>query len=93
MTSDQKPDLSAEEIAEIERRYDPEQAFRATGATMAWILMVPLVGLALYQYYASGFGLIRELLHRGIFLAFMLGLLVPPVRLADVADLRRSCTF
>ncbi|MGI9488733.1 MAG: TRAP transporter permease [Geminicoccaceae bacterium] len=75
MTSDRKSDLTAEEITEIERRYDPEQAFRATGSTMALILMVPLVGLALYQYYASGFGLIRELLHRGIFLAFMLGLL------------------
>ncbi|MGI9508861.1 MAG: TRAP transporter permease, partial [Geminicoccaceae bacterium] len=80
MTADHKPapittELTLEELAEIERRYDPEQAFRATGSKVAAALMVPLVGLALYQYYASGFGLIRELLHRGIFLAFMLGLL------------------
>jgi TRAP transporter 4TM/12TM fusion protein len=66
--------LSNDELAEIERKYDPELAFRSTGPIMAWVIAAPLVALALYQYYASGFGLIRELLHRGIFLAFMLGL-------------------
>ena len=75
MTADRDPELSADELAEIERRYDPESALSRHRPTMASILLVPLVGLALYQYYASGFGLIRELLHRGIFLAFMLGLL------------------
>lgn len=67
--------LSEEDLASIERKYDPELAFRPTGPTMATIISVPLVALAVYQYYASGFGLIRELLHRGIFLSFMLGLL------------------
>ena len=67
--------LSEEDLASIERKYDPELAFRPTGPTMAAIISIPLVALAVYQYYASGFGLIRELLHRGIFLSFMLGLL------------------
>ena len=66
--------LSEDDLAAIERKYDPELAFRPTGPTMALLISVPLVALALYQYYASGFGLIRELLHRGIFLAFMMGL-------------------
>ncbi|MEP3331078.1 TRAP transporter permease [Sedimentitalea sp.] len=66
--------LSSDDLAAIERKYDPELAFRAAGPVMAWVIAVPLVALALYQYYASGFGLIRELLHRGIFLAFILGL-------------------
>ncbi|MGB3244241.1 MAG: TRAP transporter permease [Sulfitobacter sp.] len=74
MTADNDPTLSAKELAEIERKYDPETAFRAMGPIMGAIVSAPLVGLAVYQYYASGFGLIRELLHRGIFLAFMLGL-------------------
>jgi len=68
-------ELTPEELAAIERRYDPELAFRAMAPWMAAAVSVPLVALAFYQYYASGFGLIRELLHRGIFLAFMLGLL------------------
>lgn len=74
MTTNNDPALSAAELAEIERKYDPETAFRASGPIMTVVITIPLVGLALYQYYASGFGLIRELLHRGIFLAFMLGL-------------------
>ncbi len=69
------PEFSEEELAAIERKYDPELAFRTPGKIMSVVISVPLVALALYQYYASGFGLIRELLHRGIFLAFMLGLL------------------
>jgi TRAP transporter 4TM/12TM fusion protein len=71
----QQTTLTEDELAEIERKYDPELAFRPTGPTVAALITIPLVGLALYQYYASGFGLIRELLHRGIFLAFMLGLI------------------
>ncbi len=67
--------LTEAELAAIERKYDPELAFRTPGRIMSVVISVPLVALALYQYYASGFGLIRELLHRGIFLAFMLGLL------------------
>ncbi len=68
-------ELTEDELAAIERTYDPELAFRTPGRIMSVVISVPLVALALYQYYASGFGLIRELLHRGIFLAFMLGLL------------------
>ena len=68
-------ELTEAELAAIERKYDPELAFRTPGRVMSVVISVPLVALALYQYYASGFGLIRELLHRGIFLAFMLGLL------------------
>ncbi len=68
-------ELTEEELAAIERKYDPELAFRTPGRIMSVVISVPLVALAIYQYYASGFGLIRELLHRGIFLAFMLGLL------------------
>lgn len=68
-------ELTEQDLAEIERKYDPELAFRTPGRIMSVVISVPLVALAFYQYYASGFGLIRELLHRGIFLAFMLGLL------------------
>lgn len=61
-------------LAEIERKYDPEMAFRATGRRMAVAISVALVAMSAYQFYASGFGLIRELLHRGLYLAFSLGL-------------------
>ena len=72
MTADEK--LSAEELAEIERRFDPESAYRTTGPIMAAIITTGLVAMSAYHFYASGFALIRELLHRGIHLAFVLGL-------------------
>lgn len=66
--------LSADELAEIERKYDPETAFRPTGKTLAIIISAILVAMSVYHFYASGFALIRELLHRGIHLSFVLGL-------------------
>lgn len=72
MTKDSQ--LSAEQLADLERKYDPETAFRPTGKTLAIIISAILVAMSVYHFYASGFALIRELLHRGIHLSFVLGL-------------------
>jgi TRAP transporter 4TM/12TM fusion protein len=78
MAARPKPDtdreLTAEELHEIERKYDPELAFRPTGRGIALFISACLVAMSVYHFYASGFGLIRELLHRGIHLSFVLGL-------------------
>ncbi|MBE7635307.1 TRAP transporter fused permease subunit [Sneathiella sp. P13V-1] len=66
--------LTPEELLELEKRYDPESNFRSTGTKMALFLSAILVAMSVYHFYASGFGLIRELLHRGIHLSFVLGL-------------------
>jgi len=68
------PKLTPEQLAEIERKFDPELAFRQTGKTFTIIISTALVAMSAYHFYASGFGLIRELLHRGIYLSFVLGL-------------------
>ncbi len=67
-------ELTAERLAEIERQYDPETAFRPTGGMIALIITFFLVAMSVYHFYASGFALIRELLHRGIHVSFVLGL-------------------
>ncbi|MEH6446160.1 MAG: TRAP transporter fused permease subunit [Oceanospirillaceae bacterium] len=67
-------ELSAEELAEIERKYDPELSFRPTGKLFTIIISCVLVAMSAYHFYASGFGLVRELLHRGLHLSFVLGL-------------------
>ena len=36
MPADTIPELSAEQLAEIERKYDPETAFRATGKILGF---------------------------------------------------------
>ncbi len=67
-------ELTARELEEIERKYDPETAFRPTGPKLAIVISTILVAMSVYHFYASGFGLVRELLHRGIHLSFVLSL-------------------
>ena len=74
LTPELMPELTPEQLAEIERKFDPEMAFRQTGKTFTIIISTILVAMSAYHFYASGFGLIRELLHRGIYLSFVLGL-------------------
>jgi len=74
MSSENNAELTPEQLAEIERDYDPEMAFRQTGKFLALFIASALVVMSVYHFYASGFGLIRELLHRGIHLSFVLGL-------------------
>ncbi|WP_421783808.1 TRAP transporter permease [Kiloniella litopenaei] len=66
--------LTAEQLAEIEEKYDPEMAFRPTGRMITLLVTLLLVSMSLYHFYASGFALIREVLHRGIHLSFVLSL-------------------
>lgn len=63
------------DLAELERKYDPEMAFRPTGKAVAALVTAALVAMSLYHYYAAGFGLVRELIHRGIHISFVLGLI------------------
>jgi TRAP transporter 4TM/12TM fusion protein len=63
------------DLAELERKYDPEMAFRPTGKAVALMVTAALVAMSLYHYYAAGFGLVRELIHRGIHISFVLGLI------------------
>lgn len=65
---------SPEQLKKLEQQYDPETAFRATGPKIGLFISAVLVAMSIYHFYASGFGLIRELLHRGIHLSFVLGL-------------------
>ncbi len=74
MTADTTPELTPEQLAEIERKFDPETAFRPTGAKIGFLIAAILVSMSVYHFYASGFGLVRELVHRGIHLSFVLGL-------------------
>ncbi len=74
MSANTTPELTPEQLAEIERKFDPETAFRPTGKTLGLFIATVLVAMSVYHFYASGFGLIREILHRGIHISFVLGL-------------------
>ncbi len=73
MTTDTAPD--ERKLQELEEKFDPEMRFRQTVAPATWIVMALLIALSLFHYYTAGFGLLRETTHRGVHLAFVLGLI------------------
>lgn len=74
MTTSPAPALTAEQLAEIERKYDPETAFRPTGPRIGHLITAILVAMSVYHFYAAGFALIPELMHRAIHISFVLSL-------------------
>jgi TRAP transporter 4TM/12TM fusion protein len=67
--------LDVQAITELEQKFDPEMRFRPTWPPASTILKVLLIALSCFHYYTAGFGLLRETTHRGVHLAFVLGLI------------------
>lgn len=67
--------LDERKLQELEEKFDPEMRFRQTVAPATWIVVGLLIALSLFHYYTAGFGLLRETTHRGVHLAFVLGLI------------------
>ncbi|MDU0338345.1 TRAP transporter permease [Bosea rubneri] len=66
---------SAAELAKLEEELDPEMQFRKMPQGTALLIGALLLALSAFHYYTAGFGLLRETTHRGIHLAFVLGLI------------------
>jgi TRAP transporter 4TM/12TM fusion protein len=69
------PALDERQLQELERTYDPEMRFRPLTARAATLVGGLLIVLSLFHYYTAGFGLLQEITHRGVHLAFVLGLI------------------
>src|SRR3954466_14589833 len=67
--------LDESKLQELEEKFDPEMRFRATVPPATWIVMALLIALSCFHYWTAGFGLLRETTHRGVHLAFVLGLI------------------
>jgi len=67
--------LDDQKLQELEQKYDPEMRFRPLTATAALVVGALLIVLSLFHYYTAGFGLLQEITHRGVHLAFVLGLI------------------
>jgi TRAP transporter 4TM/12TM fusion protein len=66
---------STAELARLEEELDPEMQFRKVPHGTALLVGALLLALSAFHYYTAGFGLLRETTHRGIHLAFVLGLI------------------
>ena len=67
--------LDEKQLAELEQKFDPEMRFRPLTAGAATVVGGLLIVLSLFHYYTAGFGLLQEITHRGVHLAFVLGLI------------------
>ncbi|MAA98454.1 MAG: C4-dicarboxylate ABC transporter permease [Stappia sp.] len=67
--------LTEAEMKELEERFDPEVRFRPLPRFLAGLAGAALFVLSCYHYYTSGFGIPQATTHRGLHLAFTLGLI------------------
>ena len=63
------------ELLALEQKFDPEMRFRPLGEKTSTVVGALLILLSLFHYYTAGFGLLQEVTHRGVHLAFVLGLI------------------
>ena len=61
---------------ELEKKYDPQLSFRILGPKIDIVIISLLVSMSVYHFWASGFGLVREVLHRGIHISFVIGFIL-----------------
>ena len=66
---------TVDELARLEEELDPEMQFRKLPTATSLLVGGLLLALSFFHYYTAGFGLLREVTHRGIHLAFVLGLI------------------
>jgi TRAP transporter 4TM/12TM fusion protein len=62
-------------LAELEQKFDPEMRFRPLAPPAITVVGALLILLSLFHFYTAGFGLLQEVTHRGVHLAFVLGLI------------------
>lgn len=85
-------ELDEAKARELEEQFDAEIRFRALAPAAAKLIGALLVALSIFHYYTAGFGLLSEMVHRGIHLSFVLGLifLVFPFKRRDSAEPPKS---
>jgi TRAP-type uncharacterized transport system fused permease subunit len=67
--------LDEKKLQELEEKFDPEMRFRPSCRLPLQIIKWLLIALSCFHFYTAGFGLLRETTHRGVHLAFVLGLI------------------
>ncbi|WP_417433027.1 TRAP transporter permease [Kiloniella sp.] len=87
------PDLSPEQIEAMIKEYDSESNFRDLLGPVAILITIASVALSLFHLYTAGFGLLNEVMHRTVHLAFVMGLVFlvfPRKRAAPTPAMWRS---
>jgi TRAP transporter 4TM/12TM fusion protein len=67
-------DINEDKARELEEKFDSEIRFRDLTPTGGYLVGFLLVALSIFHYYTAGFGLLQEMIHRGIHLSMVLAL-------------------
>jgi TRAP transporter 4TM/12TM fusion protein len=92
-TAQSDSELSPEEIEAMIKEYDSESNFRNLLGPVAILVTIASVTLSLFHLYTAGFGLLNEVMHRPVHLAFVMGLVFlvfPRKRAEPTAAIWRS---
>ena len=63
------------QLQALEEKFDPEMRFQPLVQPAVALVGGLLVLLSAFHFYTAGFGLLQEVTHRGVHLAFVLGLI------------------
>ena len=66
--------ISPEEVSKLEEKFEIKSNERKLKNFLKLLTFIALVTMSIYHFYASGFGTIRDILHRGIHISFVVGL-------------------
>ncbi|WP_019171447.1 TRAP transporter permease [Pseudaminobacter salicylatoxidans] len=91
----QAMELDEEKARELEEKFDSEIRFRKLTTYGSYLVGFLLIVLSIFHYYTAGFGLLQEMVHRGIHLSFVLALvfLVFPLTKRGYDKTPRSTLF
>ena len=62
--------ISPEEVSKLEEKFEIKSNERKLKNFLKLLTFIALVTMSIYHFYASGFGTIRDILHRGIHISF-----------------------
>ncbi len=69
-----KFNISSKQISDLQKKYEVKTNERELKYFLKSFAFLVLALMSVYHFYASGFGTIREILHRGIHISFVVGL-------------------
>ena len=64
--------ISQKKVSDLQKRYEVKTNERELKNFLKSFAFLVLALMSVYHFYASGFGTIREILHRGIHISFCL---------------------
>ncbi|MCG8520346.1 MAG: TRAP transporter permease [Pseudomonadales bacterium] len=69
------PEMHQQDLDNLIKQFDNESNFRDLKGVLKWLVTAACVVLSLFHIYTAGFGLLNEVSHRTVHMAFIMGLL------------------